>query len=128
MKTTCLFLMLLLAGQVFAKCEGPEFENIQFTESEYQMYQEIQEQESLLNSIATLVNWSPLLVLAGGKWPDVAFSITTTSWDELATANKNLLRLRIKIAGEVMVFMEMKNPKNRQFWQALVDYYICIAQ
>jgi hypothetical protein len=64
MKTISLFLMLLLAGQVFANCEGPELENIQFTNSEYRMLEKIQQNESLLDSAATLMTWSPLLVLA----------------------------------------------------------------
>ena len=128
MKTIGLFLMLLLAGQVFANCEGPELENIQFTNSEYRMLEQIQEQESLLDSAATLINWSPLLVLAGGNWVDVSFSIATTDWAELQTTNMHLLKWRLKIVQDVQIFMVQENPQNRQFWRALVDYYFCIAR
>ena len=128
MKMIGLFLLVLLAGQVFASCEGPELNNIQFTESEYKMYKAVQEQESLLQSTGTLMNWSPLLLLAGGNWSDVTFSIATGSWSELQTANKGLLRLRLMIAQQVMGFMVTENPKNRRFWKALVDYYFCIAK
>ncbi|MDM8568919.1 hypothetical protein QUF50_05300 [Thiotrichales bacterium HSG1] len=41
-------LALCLVGQAFAVCEGPTLEDIQFTEKEYKMLQQVQEEEAIL--------------------------------------------------------------------------------
>ena len=55
-------------------------------------------------------------------------NIKGTNWGELQTANKSLLKLRLKTAESVLLFIFRENPKNRQFWQALADYYQCAAR
>ncbi|MDM8564863.1 hypothetical protein QUF74_04345 [Candidatus Halobeggiatoa sp. HSG11] len=120
-------LVLCLAGQAFAACEGPTLEDIQFTEKEYKMLKQVQEEEAILGNLGTLMSWSPLITLAGGSLTDTIISISTTDWDKLQNANKSLLKLRLRTAENVLLFIFQENPKNRQFWQALADYYQCVA-
>ncbi|MBE9562187.1 MAG: hypothetical protein IMF12_04915, partial [Proteobacteria bacterium] len=115
-------------GQAFAaSCEGPTLKDIQFTAKEHAMLKQVQEEEAILSNLGTLMSWAPLISLSGGNLTDVNVTILGTSWGELQTANKSLLRLRLKTAENIQFFIMQKKPKNRQFWRALVDYYVCSA-
>ncbi len=71
-------LIFCFVGQVFAACEGPTLENIQFTEKEYKMLKQVQEEEAILSNPGTLMSWAPLLTLAGGNFRLVNVYFSTT--------------------------------------------------
>ncbi len=121
-------LIFCFVGQAFASCEGPTLENIQFTEKEHKMLKQVQEEEAILSNLGTLMSWAPLITLAGGNLADISVTVLSTSWSELQTANKSLLRLRLKTAENVIFFIMQEKPKNKRFWRALVDYYECSAR
>jgi len=77
----------------------------------------------------TLMAWSPLLVLAGENQPlHIVLSVATTSWEELGQSFSEVDKLVLtSLAQDARNHANSDelygNPKAKQFWNAMADFY-----
>jgi len=128
-KLAIALVMFLGTSLVYAtECRGPSLENIKLTQQEREFMDYLAEQEELIADAAILLEFAPILSTAGGRWWDVAFSVSTTDWESHANAVAGLQKIHTtKTAGEIRAFIVTKNPKNRKFFNALLEHYRCLG-
>jgi hypothetical protein len=116
------------------KFSRPALRNVQLERGCIELLRSESEKLELAGAAKKLLAWSPLLALAGeSKAPHAAVSILNTNWLELAESFSKINKLVLySLATDARKHANsgehFGNPKAKEFWNAMADFYQSLAE